>query len=178
MPADIAQVTVTAATIRRRFRRGSDDVDGRSALARRTKSLITHFVAELGGPSAVSPVQMLKVRRAGELVVTAELMRTASLRGERVDPLALVRLENLGARAVAALDLPTRRRSTVDMRPAPYDIQATASVDNASGHVDTPALASGDAGSSEGVDPQGYRIERTGDQAHVSQRVADEGSAS
>jgi hypothetical protein len=122
MPADTSQVTVNSATVRGRFRRGYGDVDGRSVLARRTKLLIAHFVAEFGG--TVSPLQMLKIRRAAELVVTAELMRTASLRGERIDPLSLVRLENLGARAVAALELPTRRRSALDVRPAPYEVEA------------------------------------------------------
>jgi hypothetical protein len=121
MPADTAQVTVSTATIRGRLRRGYGDVDGRTVLARRTKRRAALFVAELGG--TVSPLQMLKIQRAAELVVTAELMRTASLRGERINPLELVRVENLGARAVAALDLPIHRRSALDVQPAPYDIE-------------------------------------------------------
>jgi hypothetical protein len=95
------------------------------AAARRTRQLTLHLVAELGGAAAVSPVQLLKVRRAAELILAGEQMRAASLRGERIDPLALVRLENLGARAVAALNLPPgKRRTDLDVRPTPYQAAA------------------------------------------------------
>ena len=52
---------------------------------------------------------MEQIRRAAELTVTAECMRAASLRGEQIDPLALVRLENLATHAVAALGLDRKR---------------------------------------------------------------------
>jgi hypothetical protein len=116
MRADAGQVSigsptsiVGAAAIRGRVRRARGDVDGRSAVAKRAQALVGRFVGALGGPACVSPVQMLQVRRAAELTVTAEQMRASALRGERVDPLALVRLENLAGRVVAALGLDKRR---------------------------------------------------------------------
>jgi hypothetical protein len=105
MHADAAQVPVPIVAVRGRYKRARGDVDGRSAEAKRVQRLMAQFVAELGGLSAVSPTRMLKIRRASELTVTAEQMRAAALRGEQVDPLALVRLENLAGRAVAALNL-------------------------------------------------------------------------
>lgn len=100
---------VGAATIRGRVRRDRGDLDGRSAIAKRTLRLINRFVGALGGAARVSPVQMLAIRRAAELTVTTEQMRASALRGEPVDVLALVRLENLATRAVAALGLDQRQ---------------------------------------------------------------------
>jgi hypothetical protein len=122
MHADAAPVTVTSALRRGRTKRRGD-VDGRSAEAKRIGRLMAQFCAELGGLDAVSPSQMVKIRRASELIVTAEHMRAASLRRERVDPLALVRLENLAARAVGALGLPAGKRHSeaLQLRPRPYE---------------------------------------------------------
>ena len=88
-------------------------VDGRSAEARRFRDLILSFTEALGGE--LTETQRVAVRRAAELTVIAEQQRTRALRGEPVDPLALVRLEGMTARAVRALgitsDTKPRRRS-------------------------------------------------------------------
>jgi hypothetical protein len=108
MDADTAQTFISPAAIRGRFRRARVDIDGRSATARRVVKLAALFVAELGGPDAVSPTTMLKVRRAAELVVTAEELRASTLRGDRptdLAMLALVRLEGIADRAVRRLGL-------------------------------------------------------------------------
>jgi hypothetical protein len=68
----------------------------------------------LGGEAALTEAQRVAVRRAAELTVIAEQQRARALRGESVDPLALVRLEGMTARAVRALAIesqPKRRRS-------------------------------------------------------------------
>jgi hypothetical protein len=82
-------------------------IDGRTTPARRAKALVAKFVAELGGP--VSAVQMLKIERAAQLTVAAECLRAAALRGEEVDPLGLVRIENLAGRALRDLQARTKR---------------------------------------------------------------------
>jgi ribosomal protein L13E len=90
-------------------------VDGRSAEARRFKDLVDSFAEALGGEAALTEVQRTAIRRASELTTLAEQQRARALRGESVDPLALVRLEGMTARAVRALgitsDIKPRRRS-------------------------------------------------------------------
>ena len=71
-------------------------VDGRTRAAKRAKRLTADFMAALGGD--VSPVQVVRIKRAVELLVAAEGLRARSLRGEQVDYLELVRLENLANR--------------------------------------------------------------------------------
>jgi hypothetical protein len=94
----------------------------RTQIGRRTKTLVAQFVAEAGGPSAVTPVQMLRIRRAAELVVAAERMRAASLHdpGAGMAMFNLVRLENLASRAVEACRLDQRRPPEMELKPTPY----------------------------------------------------------
>jgi hypothetical protein len=89
-------------------------VDGRSAEARRYRDLCSSFADALGGEAALTETQRVAVRRAAELTTLAEQQRARALRGEPVDPLALVRLEGMTARAVRGLGIetqPKRRRS-------------------------------------------------------------------
>jgi hypothetical protein len=74
-----------------------------SEAGRRYGDLVRSFVAALGGEAALNEHQRMAVRRAGELVTAAEMERAKMLRGEPVDPLALIRLDNSAARAVKAL---------------------------------------------------------------------------
>jgi len=113
--ADVDQVragsatkVVGAATVRDRMRRARGDIDGRSAVAKRAQRLMGRFVDALGGH--VGPVAMVQVRRAAELVITAEQLRACVLRGEPIDYLVLVRVENLATRAVAALGIDRKRK--------------------------------------------------------------------
>jgi hypothetical protein len=116
MQGNVAQVHGRSAAVGHRSP-GHSHVDGRTMAARRVKALVSHFVAELDGPDAVSAVQMLRVRRAAELITTSEQMRAAALRGEDVDHLALVRIENLAARAIAVLHLDRNREPGMRLRP-------------------------------------------------------------
>ena len=52
------------------------------------------LVEQLGGREAISEAKLLEVTRAADLVVAAEDLRARSLRGEAIDLLGLVRLEN------------------------------------------------------------------------------------
>ena len=69
--------------------------------------MVEAFTAELGGESALSPVVLMHVRRAAELLTMAEMARAAMLNGQPTDMLALVRLEGAASRAVRGLGLRT-----------------------------------------------------------------------
>jgi hypothetical protein len=114
MPAGAVQIPAPSATASGRSVRHSH-VDGRTLPARRVKALIASFAEALGGPAGLSAVQTLRVRRAAELTVTAERMRAVALRDEPIDPLALVRIENTTARAVAALGLPADKEAAAKL---------------------------------------------------------------
>jgi hypothetical protein len=85
-------------------------VDGRSAIMRRRRDLIGMYVAALG--NQITDRKMVEIVRAADLVAACETQRALSLRGQPVDVLALVRLENLAARAVKALGIKTDEQST------------------------------------------------------------------
>jgi hypothetical protein len=124
MHADTAQVRARSVAVRGRWRRSRLDLDGRSAAAKRVNKLVGLFVAELGGPAAVTPTTMLAIRRAAELVVASEELRASTLSAAfmptDVGMLALVRLEGLADRAVRRLHLDRKREHAVELRPAPY----------------------------------------------------------
>jgi hypothetical protein len=89
-------------------------VDGRSAVMRRRRDLISMYVAALG--NQITDSKMVEIVRAADLVAAAETQRALSLRGQPIDVLGLVRLENLAARAVKALGIKSEARAHVPMR--------------------------------------------------------------
>lgn len=93
-----------------------EGIDRRSPSGRRYQDLIDSFTEALGGE--LTEAQRTAVRRAAELTTLAEQTRARALRNEPVDPLALVRLEGMTARAVRALGIETRpkRRSSIRER--------------------------------------------------------------
>jgi len=78
---------------------------GNSAAARRQRDLVSIFIEAVGGPSAVSELQLIAVRRAAELTATAEMVRAAVLSGVSADYGTLIRLESESRRAVRALGI-------------------------------------------------------------------------
>lgn len=78
---------------------------GRTPSGRRRRDLVSFFIAALGGPDRVTPVQLMDIRRAAELTALAEETRGRALcEGTgSVDLAALVRLEGAACRAVRAL---------------------------------------------------------------------------
>jgi hypothetical protein len=82
-----------------------EGVHEQSPAGRRYGDLVRSFVAALGGEGALDEHQRMAIRRAGELVTAAEQMRAAMLRGDPVDALALIRLDNSAARAVKSLGI-------------------------------------------------------------------------
>ena len=91
--------------------------DGRTAQGRRRRDLIGIFLNALGGPDAVSELQLVEVRKAAELTVTAETVRARVLAGDATIPLdGLVRLEGEARRAIRGLGIksgPTKRGPTL-----------------------------------------------------------------
>src|SRR4051794_41572550 len=76
-------------------------LDGRTWQARRVRSLAAMYTAALGGsPDALT---LEAVQRAAELQVTAEWLRTRSLKGEAVHPRDLIKTEKLSDRAPPAV---------------------------------------------------------------------------
>lgn len=113
MSAPNAALTTRKPTARSAITNGSRllaGLDGRSSEARRYRDLCAGFADALAGEGALTEAQRVAVRRAAELTVIAEQQRARALRGEPVDPLALVRLEGMVARAVRALGIPAERQ--------------------------------------------------------------------
>jgi hypothetical protein len=78
-------------------------VTARSAAGRRYRELVNVFVDALGGEAGLDKRQRKAVRSAAELTTAAEMQRARMLRGERVDMIALLRLDGNAVRAVRAL---------------------------------------------------------------------------
>jgi hypothetical protein len=76
-------------------------IDGRSRSARRIKALVAAYTAALDG--AADATVAAKILKAAELTALCEQLRAAALRGEAVDPLALIRFEGVADRAVRQL---------------------------------------------------------------------------
>src|ERR1700681_4224312 len=99
--ADCAASTERPRNLRSRTTNDLFKIDGvheQSPLGRRYGDLVRSFVAALGGEATLDESQRMAVGRAGELVVATEMQRARMLRGEPVDALALIRLDNNAAR--------------------------------------------------------------------------------
>ena len=107
MESEATQISVSPAAVRSQLRRAHGDVDGRSAPARRARTIMAVFAGQLGG--TMTALQMLRVKRAAEFTVAAEDMRAKLLRGEAVDTDKLLRFEGACDRAVRRLGLPSKR---------------------------------------------------------------------
>ena len=93
--------------------------NGRSRQGARLRMLEKLFRAQLG-EVANTPVAVLAIRRACELVMLAEDGRAKLIRGEDVDLSHLLRLEGVAARAISALGMPLTRRDTSQPSLADY----------------------------------------------------------
>jgi len=78
-------------------------VDGRTVGAIRFKRLLQSFSADLGGMAALSESERGLVRQAASLIMRAEQLQSAIVRGEQVDPDELIRLTNTVRRTLAAI---------------------------------------------------------------------------
>ena len=84
-------------------------VDGRSTWSRRRRDLIASFTAELGLPPRES--DKVLIANAASLIVRCEQLHVQIANGSTVDQNDLIRLSNVAARLLTALDLDKRRPS-------------------------------------------------------------------
>jgi hypothetical protein len=77
------------------------------AQARRRHDLIRTFLAALGGADAVSPVAMMQVKKAAELLALAEALRASMIGDPTRDVTGLVRLEGEARRTLRSLGIKT-----------------------------------------------------------------------
>ena len=84
-------------------------VDGRSAWSRRRRDLIASFTAELGRPPRER--DKVLIANAASLIVRCEQLHVQIANGSTVDDNDLIRLSNVAARLLTALDLDKRRPS-------------------------------------------------------------------
>ena len=94
-------------------------VDGRSIEARRYRDLAIAFANELGGATALGEAEQALVRQAAAMVLQAERLQGAAVRGEAVDLEQLTRLSNSATRALTKLGI--KRTSRVVQPPSRLD---------------------------------------------------------
>lgn len=103
--------------------RSHQNVDERSAGARRFRDLIGAFSADLG---ELSEADMAMVRTAAALTLKSEQMQAALAAGEDVDSDALIRLAGTTKRSLAAISAKASERKPVTgMTLAQYAAQRT-----------------------------------------------------
>jgi hypothetical protein len=90
-----------------------EGVDGRTASARRYRDLCRAFEEELGGP--LNEVDLGLIKQAATLIIRAEQMQGAVVRGEMVDSDQLIRLSSTAKRILSAISAKAVKRKP----PAP-----------------------------------------------------------
>jgi hypothetical protein len=90
-------------------------VDGRSSTARRFRDLIAELTAEAGGAEGLSAADRSAIRQAATIMLRAEQVQAAIVRGEAVDSDTLIRLSSEARRVLAGL-----RRRTRTVKPPTF----------------------------------------------------------
>jgi hypothetical protein len=88
MPRVSPAITPHKPTARSRVSNGSDllpDVDGRSAIARRYRDIVSAILVDQGGADQCSEARKQLIRRFAAAAVLAEQMEAALVRGEPID---------------------------------------------------------------------------------------------
>jgi hypothetical protein len=84
---------------------------GLFASARRRRDLVDGFLHELGGADQLSPVVLMQVRRAAELICASEMLRASLLNGQAVNVHEWLRMEGCASRAIRGLGLRLESRT-------------------------------------------------------------------
>lgn len=92
------------------------NIDYRSALGRRFRELVEAYSAEF---ETTSQIDIDLIRMAASLVITSEAMTEATVRGERVDPDATIKMAGQLRRVLA--DLKRRSQSSAPATPSLQD---------------------------------------------------------
>lgn len=100
------------------------------ALARRRRDLVDALTTALGGEAALSPVVLMQVKKAAELLTMCEMARADMLNGKPTNMLALVRLEGIASRAVRALGVVIEKPVPAGLQRARQRMDAQAQPEN------------------------------------------------
>lgn len=107
-----AETALTAARLSRNRAKITNDPcklfghDGRKREGRRRRDLVSIYLDALGSRDAVTPFQLVGIRRAAELTYAAEVMRARFVSGDvTADPEMLVKLEGEARRAERTLGI-------------------------------------------------------------------------
>jgi hypothetical protein len=85
-----------------------DQIDGRTTLGRRFRTLIRDLTDELGG--ALTPAETALVKLAAATIVRGEQFQAHIIRGEAIDDAELVRLVNTTSRILRELNAQKAKR--------------------------------------------------------------------
>ncbi len=114
-------LSTTRAAVSNGSRLHAKGIDGRTRDARRFRDLNASFMDSLGGEAALSETNKALCRNAAALVVKAERMQAAIVKGEDVDAEELTRVSNCLSRTLGQLGVKRDRR---DATPSLADILA------------------------------------------------------
>ena len=98
-------------------RRLHHDADGRSAKARRFRDLIIELSAEYRDGESLSVAERGAIRQAAAIMVRAEEIQAAVVRGEPINDDVLIRLSSEVRRILVALRRRDRKSTTLDQLP-------------------------------------------------------------
>jgi len=105
--------------------------DGRTLAARRFRALVKQFAHDLGGGD-LSAVDQALVKQAAHLILEAEQMQVASIRGDRVDADSLVRVNSEARRVIELLNIKGAKRKPTAVMSL-HDIVARHAAERAEG---------------------------------------------
>jgi len=94
--------------------------DRRTSAAKRFNALVQEFSDELGGAKRISEARLAMVRQLAGVILQAESMQAAIVRGEKVDAEQLVRVANLQARLTRTLGIGEQKAAP----EAPADLRS------------------------------------------------------
>ena len=122
---EVAQIAMLPSRLRSRLTNSLHalpGVDGRSVDARRFRDLAMAFADELGGAAALGDAEQALIRQAAAMVLQAEKLQGAAVRGEDIDLEQMTRLSNAATRALTRLGV--KRRTPADTTPTIAEIAA------------------------------------------------------
>jgi hypothetical protein len=91
-------------------------VDGRLSTARRFRDLIAELTAEAGDAEGLSAAERSAIRQAATIMLRAEQLQSAIVKGEAVDSDTLIRLSSEARRVLAGLRRRVRTPKTPTFR--------------------------------------------------------------
>lgn len=95
----------------------ADGVDGRGKRARKFRQAVADLAKDFGGEDGLSVAERELIQQAAILMVQAETMRTAVLKGDAIDSTDITRLGNSSARLLQAVAAMRGKRKPEHVAP-------------------------------------------------------------